>query len=109
MIGQELLCYSSPKWKNDLYFWKREAKGSLAEVDYLFEHQGMIIPIEVKSNHGSTLRSLHLFLSEHPKSRYGMRFWAQNYSLMEKIDSRPLYAAATLSSPDQKEAILSLL
>ena len=29
-VGQELLCYSTPKWKNELYFWKREVAGALA-------------------------------------------------------------------------------
>lgn len=107
-IGQEMLCYGSPKWKNELYFWRRDSKGSLAEVDYLYEHQGMVLPIEVKSGHGTTLRSLHQFLLEHPKSPYGIRFWSQEYLITDKIDSRPLYAAVTLAHPDQKEAIQSL-
>jgi uncharacterized protein len=108
-VGQELMCYSSPKWKNDLYFWKRQSTGSLAEVDYLYEYEGLVVPLEVKSGHGSTLRSLHQFLLEHPKSLYGIRFWGNNYSLMEKIDSRPLYTVATLAHADQREAIKSLL
>lgn len=107
-IGQELLCYASPKWKNDLYFWKREAKGSLAEVDYLYQQENNVLPIEVKSGSGSTLRSMHQFLESHGKSPYGIRFWAQNYSTHEKVDSKPLYAVATLAHPDQIEAIRSL-
>lgn len=107
-VGQELLAYSSPKWKMDLYFWKRESKGSLAEVDYLFDVQNHVIPIEVKSGHGSTLRSMHQFLIDHPKSRSGIRFWSGNYSLHDKIDSRPLYSVSSLAHPDQKQAILSL-
>ena len=108
-VGQELLCYASPKWKKDLYFWKREANASLAEVDYIEEYSGMVLPLEVKSGHGATLRSLHQFLSERPKSRYGIRFWSQNYSQMGKIESRPLYALTTLAHPDQKQAILGLV
>ncbi|MBI1884119.1 MAG: DUF4143 domain-containing protein [Chlamydiae bacterium] len=34
-IGQELLCYSMPSRRNDLYFWKRDKRGSEAELDYL--------------------------------------------------------------------------
>lgn len=108
-VGQELLAYASPKWKNDLYFWKREAKGALAEVDYLMDYQGSIYPIEVKSGQGSTLRSLHQFLQEHPKSPLGIRFWSEGYLIQEKLDTRPLYAVATLASPQQKEALESLL
>ena len=108
-VGQELLCYNSPKWKSDLYYWKREEKSAQAEVDYLFDSQGKIIPIEVKSGHGTTLRSMHQFLSEHPKSQTGVRFWAENYSNFDPIQSKPLYAVATLAHPDQQEALLSLL
>jgi predicted AAA+ superfamily ATPase len=108
-VGQELLCYDSPKWKTDLFFWKREEKSAQAEIDYLVDDQGTIIPIEVKSGHGSSLRSMHQFLNEHPKSSYGIRFWSENYLLKDKIDSRPLYAVATLSHPDHKEAFMSLL
>lgn len=107
-VGQELLAYTSPKWKSDLYFWKRESSGALAEVDYIYDHQGVVIPIEVKSGSGTTLRSMHQFLVEHLKSSFGIRFWSENYLLADKIDSRPLYAVVTLAHPDQKEALLSL-
>jgi len=108
-VGQELLCYSSPKSKSDLYFWKREAKGSLAEVDYLYSQEGYVVPIEVKSGSGTTLRSMHQFLESHSKSPYGIRFWAENYSKINKVHSKPLYAVATLAHPDQNEAIQSLI
>ena len=108
-VGQELLCYSHPSRKSDLYFWKRAARNSNAEVDFLYEYNQEIIPIEVKSGHGTRLASMNLFLEEHEKSRYGIRFSTQNYSLFEKIDSRPLYAVASLAHPDQKESLLSLV
>jgi len=108
-VGQELLCYDSPKWKTDLFFWKREEKSSQAEIDYLFDSRGQVVPIEVKSGHGTTLRSMHQFLSEHPKSPRGVRFWAEQHFSSGKIDSRPLYAIATLAHPDQKEALSTLV
>ncbi|MFI5333629.1 MAG: ATP-binding protein [Chlamydiales bacterium] len=108
-VGQELLVYSSPKWKTDLYFWRRESLGALSEVDYLWDVRGVVIPIEVKSGHGSTLRSMHQFLSDHPKSKYGVRFWSERDLISEKIDSRPLYAVATLAHSDQQEALRSLV
>lgn len=107
-VGQELLCYSSPKWKQDLYFWRREAKGALAEVDYLYDQNGIVVPIEVKSGHGSTLRSLHQFLFDHAKSPYGIRFSSQAHTSVDKLYSKPLYAVASLAHSDQKEAIQSL-
>lgn len=108
-IGQELICYASPDSKAELHFWKRKEKNSAAEIDYLIQRGERIIPIEVKSGHGSTLRSLHLFLETHPKSTTAIRFSSLNYSVMNKLDSRPLYAAASLAHESQREALNSLL
>jgi predicted AAA+ superfamily ATPase len=108
-IGQELLCYSSPDTKAELHFWKRLEKSSQAEVDYVVQRREHIIPIEVKSGHGSTLRSLRLFLETHPKSKSGIRFSIHDYSIYEELDSRPLYAAVSLAHESQKQALISLL
>lgn len=108
-IGQELICYSNPESKAEIHFWKRKEKSSLAEVDYLIQREETIIPIEVKSGHGSTLRSLHLFLHSHPKSPKGIRFSALNYSILNKLESKPLYAAVSLAHSRQKEALENLL
>lgn len=108
-IGQELICYASPENKAELHFWKRKEKNSAAEVDYLIQRGERIIPIEVKSGHGNTLRSLHLFLDTHPKSTSAIRFSSLNYSVMNKLDSRPLYAAASLAHDSQKEALARLV
>lgn len=104
-IGQELICYSSPESKAELHFWKRKEKNSSAEVDYLIQRGESILPIEVKSGHGSTLRSLHVFLDSHPKCHSAVRFSSLNYSIIQKLDSRPLYAAASLAHSSQKDAL----
>lgn len=104
-VGQELLCYSHPYRKSDLFFWRRAEKSSSAELDFLYEFKQEIIPIEVKSGDGRTLKSLNLFLESHPKTPYGIRFSAQNYSLFGKVDSRPLYAVCSLAHEDQKDAL----
>lgn len=108
-IGQELICYGNPESKAEIYFWKRKEKNSAAEIDYLIQRGDQIIPIEVKSGHGNTLRSLHIFLETHLKSSSAIRFSSQNYSMMNKLDSRPLYAAASLAHPNQKEALMHLV
>lgn len=107
-VGQELLAYSSPKSKQELYFWKREAKGAQSEVDYVYDNQHLILPIEVKSGPGTTLRSMHQFLESHENSPLGVRFWSENYLVKEALDSRPLYAVATLAHSDQIQAIENL-
>src|SRR3990167_7173816 len=104
-IGQELICYASPDSKAELHFWKRKEKNSAAEIDYLIQRGEQIIPIEVKSGHGNTLRSLRIFLDTHPKSTCAIRFSSLNYSLMNELDSRPLYAAASLAHEDRKSVV----
>ena len=108
-IGQELICYASPDSKAEIHFWKRKEKNSSAEIDYMIQRGDQIIPIEVKSGHGNTLRSLHIFLDTHPKSNSAIRFSSRNYSIIDKIDSRPLYAAASLAHANQKEALFNLV
>lgn len=61
IVGQELLSLSA-KVSGKRYFWVREAKNSQAEIDYLFQYEGQLIPIEVKSGNCSTLKSLHSFM-----------------------------------------------
>jgi hypothetical protein len=108
-IGQELICYATPENKAELHFWKRKEKNSSAEVDYLIQRGEQIIPIEVKSGHGSTLKSLNIFLDTHHKSQTAVRFSTLNYSLFNKLDSRPLYAAVSLAHENQKEALNYLI
>lgn len=95
-IGQEMMAYSSPTMRNSLFYWQRESRGSAAEVDYLSTIQGEIVPIEVKAGKRSTLKSLHSFLSSHPKSQYGIKISLLERSKHEKIISIPLYSAFDL-------------
>lgn len=61
IVGQELIVddFSVLTRRS---FWVREAKNSNAEVDYLLPYQGLLLPVEVKSGMGSTLKSLHLYM-----------------------------------------------
>lgn len=93
-IGQEMLAYDDPYAKKNLYYWNRQVRGSEAEVDYLIQQKNIIIPVEVKSGAGKTLKSIQLFLEGHPSTPYGIRFSTQNYSEYQKIKSFPLYAVA---------------
>lgn len=96
-IGQEFLAYADPTLKTNLYYWHREAKSSHAELDYLYQYQNKVMPIEVKSGHGAGLQSMRLYLKKHPKLDYGIRFAAYNYSFIDQIQTFPLYAAVVLS------------
>ena len=97
-VGQELLGYANPNARSQLYYWQRNAPSSTAEVDYLMQQGEAIIPIKIKSGSGTILRSLHLFLKDHPQSPYGIRFSSQNYSVFDTIKSLPLYAVAAITN-----------
>lgn len=110
-VGQEMLAYDQPHSKNALYYWHKESIAQQAEIDYLQQIKEEIIPIEVKAGLGRTLKSLHYFLEKHPKSTYGIRFSAQNYSIHKGVHSYPLYAIAHVMSKkndDIKQAIQGL-
>lgn len=107
-VGQEMLAYTSSNMRNSLYYWQRESRGSEAEVDYLSIINGEVIPIEVKSGKGSTLKSLHSYLASHLKSPYGIKISLDDRSKFEKIVSIPLYAAFEIVDGG-KERVQSLL
>ena len=108
-VGQEILAYSDPYQKAQLYYWQRMAKNSTAEVDYLLQDQEHILPLEVKSGHGTTLRSLHMFLETHARAPHGVRFSVQNYSICDRIHSYPLYAVAQVALKDKEMVRKGLL
>jgi len=107
-VGQELLAYADPRQKKQLYYWQRSEKNSTAEVDYVMQQEENIIPIEVKSGHRSTLKSMHMFLETHQKTPHGIRFSIQQYSKHEKIYSYPLYAIASVMLQDKEMALRAL-
>ncbi len=74
IVGQELLAVeTSPLFK--LHFWNREKKQSNAEVDFLIQYEGLLIPVEVKSAATGRLRSLHQFIDRAPHN-YAVRIYS---------------------------------
>lgn len=56
------------------HFWVREKKQSQAEVDMVVMHDGLVIPIEVKSGETGSLKSLHQFVDVCPHP-YAVRMY----------------------------------
>jgi len=108
-VGQELLAYTHPIYEAELYYWHRRNIGGEAEIDYLIQENESIIPIEVKSGKGTTLKSMHVFLETHPQSPYGIKFSTQNYSIFKNIRSLPLYAIASTFLDKQRAAFEHLV
>ena len=79
IVAQELLALDS-RVSNQRNFWVRKKNDSDAEVDFVLQHDGKVIPIEVKSGHNAKLKSLHLFMEEAPHN-VAVRVWTQPFSI----------------------------
>ncbi len=111
-VGQEIAGYATPSDQHDLCYWHKDSAPHQAEIDYLVQIDSKIIPVEVKSGSGRTLKSIQHFLDTHPESPYGIRFSTNNYSNYERIHSYPLYAIAkvmTENNAEMRAAIESLI
>lgn len=111
-IGLELLTYATPHDKKNCYYWHRQERTSQAEVDYLLQLEGNIVPIEVKSGKGTNIKSMKVFLESHIQSLYGIKFSTHNFAKLEQFYSFPLYAVSRLfidHEPELREAMESLL
>jgi predicted AAA+ superfamily ATPase len=72
-----------------LYYW---SSGNTAEVDYLLQKDGHIIPCEVKSDINTTSKSLNIYVEKH-RPIYSIRISGRNFGFENGIKSIPLYAA----------------
>lgn len=90
-VIQEILAHNDMFEKLELYYWKRDKKGSSAEIDLLFLYKNEIIPVEVKSGKTGSLKSLQLYLHEY-NPKLAIRFSEQPLSYYNKILSIPFYA-----------------
>ncbi len=89
-VGQELLAYGKSYENKQLFYWNREAKSSLAEVDFVITINSEIVPIEVKAGTTGRLKSLREFMKE-KKSTLGIRVSQNPLSLCDNILSVPFY------------------
>jgi predicted AAA+ superfamily ATPase len=81
IVGQEMLA-SNYNIFNALRFWVRDKKQSDAEVDFLYNFDGQMIPVEIKSGKSGKLRSLHHFL-EMSQIRISVRLYAGHFQIEE--------------------------
>jgi predicted AAA+ superfamily ATPase len=94
-VGQEMLAAGDPYEERRLYFWARESRNSLAEVDYLAASGSRIFPVEVKAGKTGRLKSLKLFMAEY-SCPVGVRISQQPLSYFDQILSIPLYAVSQM-------------
>ena len=65
-----------------LHFWVREKANSSSEVDLIYQHEQLLIPIEVKSGAHGRLRSLHQFMDRTNLS-FAIRLLSNTLSIEE--------------------------
>jgi predicted AAA+ superfamily ATPase len=78
ITGQELLSINYSMTKKN-HFWIKE-KISDAEIDFVYQYDGMIIPVEVKSGKSGKLRSLNEFM-ETANHNYAIRVYSEKLSI----------------------------
>jgi uncharacterized protein len=89
-VWQELIAYQDPLRAPQLFFGKRKEPGSTAEVDYLFFHGSIILPVEVKAGTTGILRSAHLFLAKYKRSAI-IKISQSPFSFIDPVLCVPLY------------------
>jgi hypothetical protein len=85
LVGQELLA-SHFTLLHRLNFWVRQKKESTAEVDYILQISGQLIPVEVKSGAVGKLRSLHLYM-DHVSHPWAVRFYSGKLKI-DKVETQ---------------------
>lgn len=76
----------------DLFYWESK---SMAEIDFILNIEGNIIPVEVKSSDNTKSKSLKTF-NEKFNPTYSIRISTKNFGLHQNIRSIPLYAVHLL-------------
>ena len=95
-IGLELLKSAPSSNPAQLYYWQRDKRGSIAEVDYIVQRNTDIVPVEVKSGTKGSMQSMFQFLSE-KEYEYGIRCSLENFGIYKNVKIYPLYAASQIT------------
>ena len=93
-VCQELKSARHVSWQTRaLFYWGREK--SQAELDFLMQYKGEIIPIEVKSARHTKAKSLQVYMREY-KPAYTVHTSLKNYGAEGNLYSIPLYTIGKL-------------
>jgi hypothetical protein len=74
----------------ELYYWVREQAHSSAELDYVWQYENRIIPIEIKAGKTGRLKSLHYFIQE-KNWPCGVRFNTDRHSVLDETVRLPYH------------------
>lgn len=71
------------------YYWESERR---AEIDFIIQREGQLIPIEVKSADNTRAKSLRVYMETY-KPDYAIKLSAKNFGFHDNKKIVPLYAA----------------
>jgi hypothetical protein len=106
VFGLEVVHNETPNLRGSLYYWTRQAKSSLAEIDYVLPFAGKVLPVEVKSGTQGGMKSLWMFMREKHLAN-AVRCSLENFGEFDYVDAAdngevrhvaiyPLYAVNNL-------------
>ena len=87
LAGLEYLHYLSPHLRHEQYYWVRQQKNSLAEIDYVLPLQSEVVPMEVKAGVQGGMKSLWEFMREKKLSR-AIRCSLENFGAFDYTDEK---------------------
>lgn len=90
-VLQELKCSGI----SSLYYWGRE-QPALAEIDFITNINGKIIPIEVKSSNNTKAKSLKIYIDEN-NPEYAIRTSLNQFRITNNLYDIPLYIISQIS------------
>jgi predicted AAA+ superfamily ATPase len=89
IVAQELRILLDNKFQEKQFYWVRDKKGTTAEIDFIWQQNAQIIPIEVKTGVHSHLRSLHSFVNIADRHVTAVRFWSGEFSVQDTFTPEP--------------------
>lgn len=106
LAGLEYLHCLSPNLRHEQYYWVRQSRNSLAEIDYVIPMMSQIVPMEVKAGVQGGMKSLWEFMRE-KKLTQAIRCSLENFGSFDYTDVKsdnvvrhvticPLYALSQM-------------
>ena len=77
---------------HSLFYWKND---NTAELDFVLQRDGEVVPVEVKKGSRTKSVSMNMFLKKY-KSSYAIRISKKNFGFENNIKSVPFYAVFCL-------------
>ena len=89
IVAQELRILLDGNYKDSQYYWVRDKQGATSEIDFIWQTESQLVPIEVKAGTNSHLRSLHSFVNNANRPVTAARIWSGTYSIQDVTTPTP--------------------